>query len=710
MFLGLVVLTKNPKAKTNLSFFLFVCATSAWTIFNYLTDNVSNLEASLWCARFANVFGLLGVYSFWQFVSFFIHHSKGRLLGGRFLVAIPFVLLSLTSLGIKEVTSITESASQVLGPAYPIIVIGFLIGFAGAIIDLARGLGAAKDPYSKSSIKLVLVGTAVTFLLAAATNIFLPLVASSWGFSRFGPLFTLCLVLCISIAIIKHRLFDIRPIIARSLAYLFSLACIGVIYVAIFIGVASHVFNDSTSDLTQQVFYLSLVVATALIFQPIKRRFDRLTNSLFYRDSYDPQAFLDELNSILVSNIDINDLLTRTATVISRNLKAEYCLFAIKQDGKNASLRVFGTKTSKAIAEEAEHLQPLLSKISQNVTFRLDLTDRQHELSRVLSEASVGIVARLVAHSEVVGYILIGEKKSGNPYSSQDAKIVNIISDEMSIASQNSLRFEEISKFNITLQEKIDEATRELRKTNAKLKALDEAKDEFISMASHQLRTPLTSAKGYISMVLEGDTGRISEAQKAMLQQAFDSSQRMVYLIADLLNVSRLKTGKFIIENVATNLADVIEAEIQQIQESAQARGLEIIYDKPAHFPTVLLDETKIRQVIMNFLDNAMYYTPKGGTITVTLAESDKAIEFGVHDTGVGVSPEDQKHLFTKFYRAQNARKMRPDGTGLGLYMAKKVVVSQGGAIIFRSKVGEGSTFGFSFPLDKLGKVPSKES
>jgi signal transduction histidine kinase len=284
---------------------------------------------------------------------------------------------------------------------------------------------------------------------------------------------------------------------------------------------------------------------------------------------------------------------------------------------------------------------------------------------------------------------------------SQDLKILEIVANELVIAIENALRYEEIEQFNVTLQKKIDDATKELKVSNEKLRALDEAKDEFVSMASHQLRTPLTSIKGYISMVLEGDAGKITDVQKQMLGQAFFSSQRMVYLISDLLNVSRLKTGKFIIEPKPVYLPDVVESEISQLQEGATAKNLTLSYVKPKEFPTILLDEMKTRQVIMNFTDNALYYTPTGGKITIELRDKGKSIEFTVKDTGIGVPKNEQHKLFAKFYRAENARKARPDGTGLGLFMAQKVIIAQGGSIIFNSKEGKGSTFGFEL-LDQV--------
>lgn len=327
-----------------------------------------------------------------------------------------------------------------------------------------------------------------------------------------------------------------------------------------------------------------------------------------------------------------------------------------------------------------------------------DMLAPTHSLSRWLNQKNIALVLRLKTHERVVGYVLIGGKKSGDTYTNQDHKLLLIVANELALAVQNALRFDEIQQFNITLQEKVDGATKKLRRTNEKLRELDETKDDFISMASHQLRTPLTSVKGYLSMVLEGDAGKISKEQRKMLEQAFVSSQRMVYLISDLLNVSRLKTGKFVIEKSPVNLATLVEQELEQLKETAKTKDMTLIFEKPDSFPEAMLDETKTRQVIMNFVDNAIYYTPAGGKIEIKLADGAKSVELTVKDDGIGVPKHEQHHLFTKFYRAHNARHMRPDGTGLGLFMAKKVIVAQGGVLIFHSQEGKGSTFGFSIP------------
>ncbi len=259
----------------------------------------------------------------------------------------------------------------------------------------------------------------------------------------------------------------------------------------------------------------------------------------------------------------------------------------------------------------------------------------------------------------------------------------------------------------LDLREQVEAATKELRHANAKLKKLDETKDEFVSMASHQLRTPLTSIKGYLSMVLEGDAGKITSDQRILLEQAFTSSERMVTLIGDFLNVSRLQNGKFIIDRAESDLSKIVSGEVHLIQEVAKARDIGIAYHMPSHFPLLYIDGDKMRQVMMNFLDNAVYYSPEHTTIAVRLYTSDGFAICEIVDHGIGVPVDAQKKLFSKFFRAENARRQRPDGTGIGLYLAKKIIDGHGGRVVFHTAEGEGSTFGFRLPIKKLSTAPT---
>jgi len=465
----------------------------------------------------------------------------------------------------------------------------------------------------------------------------------------------------------------------------------------------TSIFDLDEAGSTLSLTYAIIAIISGITFAPVKSFFDKITARVFYKNAYSPEKFIDSFSDKVVKNYQIDELINSSMEVLQQYLQPEHVAFVIRRENGQK----FIVRTNAKRVPEEEQLRELSDALQQHNQAIVSVDEIAESLpaeAHLLRRYGVNLLVRLIVSNERVGYLALGEKKNGEQYGTRDRLVLGVISEELALAVQNALRYQEIEGFNEKLISEIDKATRELRRSNDKLKALDEAKDEFISMASHQLRTPLTSIKGYISMVLEGDAGEINDDQKQMLNQAFLSSQRMVYLIADLLNVSRLRTGKFVIEPVETWLPDVVEGEIKQLYESAKARGLTIHFNKPEHFPTVMLDETKIRQVIMNFADNALYYTPLGGTIPIELKEDKNTIQYIVTDTGIGVPRSMQHKLFTKFYRAENAQRARPDGTGLGLFMAKKVIVASGGAIIFKSKEGKGSTFGFSFPKDKIIK------
>ncbi len=225
-------------------------------------------------------------------------------------------------------------------------------------------------------------------------------------------------------------------------------------------------------------------------------------------------------------------------------------------------------------------------------------------------------------------------------------------------------------------------------------------------MASHQLGTPLTAITGYLSMSLDTDKNNMTTQQREFVSYAVEAAERMTAMSMDLLNVSRLSSGRFMIERQPVDLATLVDQEVHQLLPAADRNGVKLEYVAPATpLPQLQIDESKTRQVIMNFIDNAIYYTPHG-RVVVALERMGNNLRFTVTDNGIGVPPAEQDKLFAKFYRAENAKKTRPDGTGLGLYLAKRVIEDQGGQIVFHSEEGKGSTFGFDMPIP-AGAIPA---
>jgi signal transduction histidine kinase len=700
LLMGLFVLLNNPKSILFKTYFYFGIISCLWMVDNAFSITGQYVyikgDSLLFVGRLITPLALLSSFTFFIFIKLFRRKTLDLNDAIYFLPVLAVCLFSFTNLNVF-ISSGQLTLGPLYGPYLTVLIFNVALIFRYLYFNNKRdGLNSRE----RAQLLYLKVGTIGAILPALFFGAIIPIYSNS-TLANLGPLFSVVFLLFAGLAMVKQHLFDVKLVVIRSLVYLLALSFIAGAFTLLTIFISDILFQGTDIQSKYlRIIYIVLTLLLALIFPPLKRFFDRITNHLFYRDAYDTQLFFDKLNKLLVSTYQLSALLEGTLNLIFDTVHPTYCAYLIRQPDSN-HWRIVKVPTSLNIDGD---FTAAVETFTRKMHSQVDVVDDFDEIAgqavkRTLQAYGVAVVAKLdtTHRNENIGYLIFGFKKSGSPYNSQDANVIEIITNELVVAIQNALSFEEIKNFNATLQGKIDDATRKLRSANQKLKELDETKDDFISMASHQLRTPLTSVKGYLSMVLEGDAGRINKTEREMLGQAFFSSQRMVYLIADLLNVSRLKSGKFIIESNKVNLSELVIQELEQLKEIALARNVKLTFEKPDIFPDLMLDETKTRQVIMNFVDNAIYYTPAGGHIEVRLINNLNSIELRVKDDGIGVTKSEQPHLFTKFYRASNARKARPDGTGLGLFMAKKVIIAEGGSLIFESEQGRGSTFGFIF-------------
>lgn len=237
------------------------------------------------------------------------------------------------------------------------------------------------------------------------------------------------------------------------------------------------------------------------------------------------------------------------------------------------------------------------------------------------------------------------------------------------------------------------------------VKEVDRMKTEFVSLASHQLRTPLTSINWYIEMLQAGDAGTLNDKQNEFLPEVYKGSKRMVQLVNDLLNVSRLETGRLKIEPVPTDLTAFIQGIRKEVEPQVVDTGCHISLEFPEKkVNKVNVDKILLRQVIVNLLTNAIHYSAvgKNGRVGVSLAVGPQAYTISVKDNGIGIPKDVQDHIFEKFFRADNARTVVADGNGLGLYLVKQIMDSSGGTIGFTSKLGKGTTFYVTIPLSGM--------
>jgi len=227
---------------------------------------------------------------------------------------------------------------------------------------------------------------------------------------------------------------------------------------------------------------------------------------------------------------------------------------------------------------------------------------------------------------------------------------------------------------------------------------IDRMKSDFVSIVSHELRTPLTSIKGYLDLLLMGTSGPINKRQESFLRITRDNAERLHDLVSDLLDISRIESGRIDLDVQVVSVPEIIRRVANNLRMEFSARNLTLTLDVPPRVPEVFGDPDRIEQILTNLLSNAYKYTRQGGA-TVRVRTRDSVLQIDVIDTGIGISKQDQEKLFTRFFRAEDTTVRQQAGTGLGLHITRSLVEMHGGQIWVKSEPGVGSTFSFTLPL-----------
>lgn len=710
IFLALVVYLKNRKNKANLIFGLMCLCIAFWV----LTTLMAGLSKEIVGARFWVSLTILGpiifFYLLFRFSQNFFYHKQLQLNRNYknlllFLPTIILVLLVFTNANIRS-ASFSQAGLLHVHPGflYPLFFIYFLIytltSYRNFFISYKKSTGAVR-----SQLKYLLVGLTLTFTAAVLTNVIL-IIFNNNDLARYGPLSTIFFIAFTSYAILAHHLFDIRVILTE-------ISTISV--------VLALIIQLTTSD-NKKYFGLNVVILLVvtyggyLLVKSVRQEIDRREEieklakereiALKEVDERNRNLLtLQKFSDIVLDNEELKPMIREIINTIPKEIPECSTAVVILANQEEKVLK--GYCASKNLDGDVSHKwekyigdyqmvfgkgDDLIMGAYQHQCMQRDnhLSDflcppLEKQIAKELQEKSgiKGIIAMpLAAKDEKFGVLVFGMKRAVEDIDQDVLSMITAIAGEVSLAVQRAMAYENLKKANDYLEE------------------LDRMKDEFISVASHEMNTPLAAIQGYLSMILDEGMGKVDATAKEYLSRVYASSKRLAALILDLLNVSRIEQGRVHLMYAETRPEELVKSVMDELVVRSDAKKLYLRFAKPdEQLPTTWVDLNRIREVLVNMVGNSIKFTDKGG-VEIKAETEGEMLKFTVHDTGVGVPEEEVDKLFKKFSQL-NREKNEFQGSGLGLYISKSIVELHGGKmwVVATPKGETGATFCFTVPI-----------
>ncbi|HSI21007.1 MAG TPA: ATP-binding protein [Verrucomicrobiae bacterium] len=702
LFTGFFVLLFKPKSATNWTFFLLTSAAAFWTIANYLSLTQATSLDTLHFARWELGAGILYSFCVLLTVSTF---------PGNQLTIKPFSLV-LLGLGTAAVIALTQTPyvfSSIVGtgtnvevtpgtliPVYGLANLGFLIASVYIIIRRAKAAHGAR----RTQLQYLMGAVGLSYVVAFITNFVFVNLLGITSLLPVAPYLSLLFVFITAYAIVAHHLFDIRLVIKRTVIFTALVAFSFVVYTAVIV-LLSRLFQEEATSIRGYAINLAAAIAVGFSFEPMRNFISERTDKWLFKKEYEQQVVIRDLSKKLNDVIALDEALEIVMQTIVKVLHLKHAVtyvfqpaenngFAVKrvkQVGYSSSAKLFLEDRDFTVSYFAEHPATALVRDMQLELEREEALSkkngdgqavRAHAIKQAvyqkLTSLDTAVAVPLHLNGQAIGLIMLSEKLNGESYSHEDLSLLEVVGGQAISSIQK-----------------------------AKLYEGDQMKSEFVSIASHELLTPISAIEGYLSMILDENIGQVDDKARDYLTKVYTSARRLSLLIKDLLSVSRIESGKMKIDPQQLDMNKMVNDTIDQLRFMAADKNLTISYNPPSECPPVWADPDRTMQVLVNLVSNSIKYTKQGG-LTITLSIDKKAgyMTTAISDTGIGMSKANMQHLFTQFYRVDTPETTGIVGTGLGLYITKSIIEKMGGAITVKSEVGKGSTFSFILPLFKV--------
>ena len=691
------LLKKGYKRPVNRFFFYFVVLTNIWIVSFDLSNQLQFSTETLYIinavANSAALGCLIMLLMFVDRVADFIIFRK--LINWSSAALWIVCLLSTTPLINNDVipTNNQDGYAVTYGPLIWLYVLSMIYIITMIVVIVTYGLSHSKG-IKNQQINVIGLGILLSIPTTVALDLVIPLITNSDATANYGNIPLLLLAGYMYYGAFRYKLLDIRSAIVHTLTYILSMSFLIVIYY-ISIAAISAFFLDRNSVINQSPVSTVLFLALLFIFQPINSFFEKLTSRVFFRGHYISDEFFYRLNNIYSKHTaNLPELLTYSANEIATTIKSGQVIISVAYGTKyiNAGTKDHCRMTYEVFSKLQDHF------INNNQTIVVSTLEDDDPIRNLMNQCKIEIIVPLT-QTKNIGFLCLGEHLSSR-YTARDIRVLDTTAGGLVIAIKNALSIQEIKDVNAaSLKQKIDSATKELAANNEMLRKIDEEKDEFVSVTSHEMRTPMTIISGYANLLERQQLGSLNDQQLDIISKIGTSAKSLINLTNDMLDLAKMEANKSILQMTEAPLQELIKAVIEKDQILYDDKSISLSYEGVD--VQIKTDTSKFEHIMTNLLANANKFTDRGGSvkITTTVDNTTHLATICVADTGIGISPESIGNLFKKFSQADNYLERKYGGTGLGLAICKQMVERIGGTIWVTSTLGKGSQFCFTMPI-----------
>lgn len=629
-FLGLLTIYKK-RTLESVVFGVFACSFGLWALGIYSTL----FTGSLFWGRTTFFGAITGLGSLFLFSNIFPGNrpiSTKKLLLIIFLPVL-FCVASYTNLMLKNVTVTDGSLIGTFGSLIPLYKLFAPLYFFGSIYTIFKNYKSASYE-EKNKIGYAFLGILLSVGPAVATNVILPLWFKNNSFNGIGPVFSIFMVIAISYAIIRHEFLDIKVIIQKGLIYSTLLTSILGMYLGLLF-TFEYIFNSSSNT---SILISAFITTLVGIFgvPPLKGYFQKITDKVFFKGTYDYVTVLRSLTDALNTSVTLESIIEKTSQIIQDSLKAETVIFSLKN-------------------------------------------------KKVLHEKNT-IHIPIKSNKKNIGLLIIGEKRSGDPYTKEDMNLLETFAKQAGTALEKADLYTQVKEYAKTLEAKVEARTQEILN-------IQKEQESMMLEISHGLQTPLTIMKGELFLLKKQghDTARVDSIDTSI--------DRISTFIYRFLSLSRLETASTDNKTII-NLSLLLQKTVSFFEQEATKENIALLSTLEEDI-IIQGNNEELEELFSNLISNSIKYMTKVGTrnITVMLSKQEHTAQIIVQDTGIGIREENLKNLFKKFYRVKETETKGIQGTGLGLVICKKIVEMHGGIIHVESIFEKGTKFEIIIPL-----------